>query len=403
MAEQQDAGQDTDQGSSSIGADIPAHGPAEVTRPSAAHPAGIPDVGEADEDEYGTPGAPLNRNGPFYLGFVGALGALIAWEVLKVVGNLSGVLTLVGVAAFLAVGLDPVVRWLQRQGLSRGWAVTAVFAAVIAVFAGFVAAVVPTVVTQGTELAQSLPDTVQNLLKSKTIRDLDAEYGVITNASEQLRKRVSEGDTVMSLFGGVLGAGKAVLSGFVSTFTVLVLTLYFLASLHTIAEAGYRLVPASRRLRVRSLGDEIIRRIGGYVAGQVAVASINAVCSFVLLTVLGVPYTVVLAITVGVLGLIPLVGATIGAVVVVLVGLFQSWQIGVVITVYYIIYQQVENYVIAPRIMSRTVAVPGAVALISALAGGALLGVLGALIAIPIAAAILLIVQEVVVPRMERA
>jgi predicted PurR-regulated permease PerM len=364
-----------------------------------AGPHGDPSV----EEVFGAPGPPLNRAHPFYVGFVGALGALIAWEVLKVVGNLSGVLTLVGVAAFLAIGLDPVVRWLQGRGLSRGWAVAAVFVAVIAVVAGFIAAVVPTVVAQGGQLAQSLPDQVQNLLKSSTFRRLDADYGVITNISEQLRKRVADGNTVMSLFGGVLGAGKAVLNGFVSTFTVLVLTLYFLASLHTITEAAYRLVPASRRQRVRSLVEEIIRRIGGYVAGQVAVASINAICSFILLTVLNVPYPLVLAITVGVLGLIPLVGATIGAVVVVLVGLFQSWQIGVGIAVYYLIYQQVENYLISPRIMSRTVSVPGAVALIAALAGGALLGVLGALIAIPIAAAILLIVEEVVLPRMERA
>ena len=221
-------------------------------------------------------------------------------------------------------------------------------------------------------------------------------------ASASLRQKLSDGATVMSLFGGVLGAGKAVLSGFVSTFTVLVLTLYFLASLHTIAEAGYRMVPASRRPRVRALGDEIIRRIGGYVAGQVLVATINAVCTFILLTILGVPFSLVLSISVGILGIIPLVGATLGAVIVVLVGLFQSWQVGVIIAVYYLVYQQLENYVIAPRIMSRTVSVPGAVALIAALAGAALLGVLGALIAIPIAAAILLVLQEVAIPRQDR-
>jgi predicted PurR-regulated permease PerM len=163
------------------------------------------------------------------------------------------------------------------------------------------------------------------------------------------------------------------------------------------------MVPASRRPRVRALGDEIIRRIGGYVAGQVAVATINGLLTFILLTILGVPYSIVLSITVAILGIIPLVGATLGAVIVVLVGLFQSWQIGVAIAVYYLLYQQIENYVIAPRIMARTVSVPGAVALIAALAGAALLGVLGALIAIPIAAAILLVIQEVTIPRQEQA
>lgn len=181
-------------------------------------------------------------------------------------------LTLVGVAAFLAIGLDPLVRILQRRGLGRGISVAVVFLLVILVFGGFIAAVVPTVISQSGELTKSLPDTIDNLRRSSFIHQLDEDYGVITNASDQLRKKLSDGATVMSLFGGVLGAGRAVLSGFVSTFTVLVLTLYFLASLHTIAEAGYRMVPASRRPRVRALGDEIIRRIGGYVAGQVLVA-----------------------------------------------------------------------------------------------------------------------------------
>jgi predicted PurR-regulated permease PerM len=403
MAQQSDAEAKTGDertssaGPSKLGADGPVPEPPAVDESSADKPAGTD-----SEADFGRPGPPINRQSPFYIGFVGAIGVLLAYNLLHLIASLSSVLTLVGVAAFLAIGLDPLVRILQRRGLGRGAAVAVVFIGVLAVFAGFIAAVVPTVVSQAGELTNSLPDTIDNLRKSSMISNLDRDYGIITNASDQLRKKLSDGGTVMSLFGGILGAGRAVLSGFVSTFTVLVLTLYFLASLHTIAEAGYRMVPASRRPRVRALGDEIIRRIGGYVAGQVAVATINAVCTFILLTILGVPYSLVLSITVGILGIIPLVGATLGAVIVVLVGLFQSWQVGAVIAVYYLIYQQVENYVIAPRIMSRTVSVPGAVALIAALAGAALLGVLGALIAIPIAAAILLILQEVAIPRQDR-
>jgi predicted PurR-regulated permease PerM len=384
---------------SELGADPAPPEPPKITKASAEKPAGAPEP-EA-KAKFGRPGPPMNRNGPLYIGFVGAIGVLLAWNLVKLIANLSGVLTLVGAAAFLAIGLDPLVRALQRRGLSRGVAVGVVFLGVLAIFAGFIAAVVPTVVSQASQLTDQLPDQLDNLRRSTLIHKLDVDYGVISNASEQLRKKISDGGTVVQLFGGVLGAGKAVIGGFVSAITVLVLTLYFLASLHTIAEASYRLVPASRRTRVRSLGDEIIRRIGGYVAGQVAVATINGVCSFILMTILNIPYSIVLAITVAILGLIPLVGATLGAIIVVLVGLFQSWQIGVVIAVYYLIYQQLENYVIAPRIMSRTVAVPGAVALIAALAGAALLGILGALIAIPIAAAILLVIQEVAIPRQE--
>lgn len=388
--------------SSTLGTDAPPpSAPAKEDKDSKDDKGGKDD--SSDDIDFGRPGPPINRNGPFYIGFVGAIGVLLAWNLLKLIASLSAVLTLVGVAAFLAIGLDPLVRALQRRGLGRGWAVAVVFVGVLAVFAGFIAAVVPTVISQAGELTDSLPDTIDNLRRSSVIHKLDADYGVISNASDQLRKKLSDGATVMSLFGGVLGASKAVLSGFVSTFTVLVLTLYFLASLHSIAEAGYRMVPASRRPRVRALGDEIIRRIGGYVAGQVAVATINGLLTFILLTILGVPYSIVLSITVAILGIIPLVGATLGAIIVVLVGLFQDWQVGVIIAVYYLIYQQVENYLIAPRIMSRTVSVPGAVALIAALAGAALLGVLGALIAIPIAAAILLVVQEVTIPRQDRS
>jgi predicted PurR-regulated permease PerM len=404
MAQQADTGakSNPEPGASALGADGPVPEPSPVEDSTTDKPAGTDTLDSSSDIDFGEPGKPINRQGPFYIGFVGAIGVLLAYYLLQLVASLSGVLTLVGVAAFLAIGLDPLVRILQRRGLKRGAAVAVVFLGVILVFGGFIAAVVPTVVTQAGELTNSLPDTIDNLRRSSWIHQLDEDYGVITNASDQLRQKLSDGATVMSLFGGVLGAGKAVLSGFVSAFTVLVLTLYFLASLHTIAEAGYRMVPASRRPRVRALGDEIIRRIGGYVAGQVLVATINAVCTFILLTILGVPFSLVLSISVGILGIIPLVGATLGAVIVVLVGLFQSWQVGVIIAVYYLVYQQLENYVIAPRIMSRTVSVPGAVALIAALAGAALLGVLGALIAIPIAAAILLVLQEVAIPRQDR-
>jgi predicted PurR-regulated permease PerM len=219
--------------------------------------------------------------------------------------------------------------------------------------------------------------------------------------TNQIQAKLASGETVTQLFGGVFGAGKAVVSGAFSAFTILVLTLYFLISIHSMSEAVYRLVPASRRDRVRLLGDEIMRRIGAYVAGQLAVASINGVATYIMLSILGLDYRLVLAITVAIFGLIPLIGATLGAVVVILVALFHSWQYAVIVLLYYVIYQQIENYVVSPRIMSRTVSVPGAVTVVAALTGGTLLGMVGALIAIPAAAGVLLIIQEVVIPRQE--
>jgi predicted PurR-regulated permease PerM len=352
--------------------------------------------------EFGRPGAPLNRHSPFYLGLFGGLGLAVAYGLVLSVARLSQVVTLLAVAVFLALGLDPVVRFLQRRGLSRGWAVTAVFAGVIVVFAALVGLLLPPLAAQGTQLANNAPDYVESLLRNPQVKHLDQHYHVVTRLQEQLKGKLSDGQVWTDVFGGVLGAGRAAVSGIFSAFTVLVLTLYLTASLPTVKEVCYRAVPASRRDRVRTLGDEITRRVGGYVIGQIAVASTNAICTYILLRILGLPYPEALAVLVGFLGLIPMVGATLGAIVVVLVALFSSVTTAVVAAIYYVIYQQLENYVIAPRVMKRTIAVPGAVTVIAALAGGTLLGVIGALMAIPTAAGLILIYQEVLVPRQEQ-
>jgi len=356
-----------------------------------------------DDEPYGRPGVPVNRTHPFYIGFMGALGVLTAYALVSVIGRLTDVITLVVVALFLALGLEPVVRFLQRRGLRRGVAVAVVFLGVIAAAVGFGAAVVPAAVEQGTELTRNAPELVRTIEQSTLVQQLDKDYGVIETLSKQLQQRLANGETVMQLFGGVFGAGLKVVSGAFSVFTVVVLALYFTASMRPTTQALYRLAPASRRPRVQLLADEIIRRIGGYIAGQIAVASINGFCTYILLVIVGLPYALLLAITVGVFGLVPLVGATLGGALLVVVALFHSWQLALVVLAYYVVYQQIENYLIAPRIMQRTVSVPTFVAIIAALAGGTLLGVVGALLAIPTAAAILLLVQEVLVPRQERS
>jgi len=313
--------------------------------------------------------------------------------------RLSQVLTLLAVSIFLALGLDPVVRFLQRRGLSRPWAVMVVFLAVIALFALLIELLVPPLANQGTDLANNAPTYLESLLRNRQVRSLDERYHLVTKLQEQMQAKLADGRVWTDVFGGALGAGKAVLSGIFSALTVLVLTLYLTASLPTVKEVCYRIVPASRRDRVRTLGDEITRRVGGYVIGQIAVASTNAFCTYILLLILGLPYPAALAVVVGVLGLIPMIGASLGAIIVVVVALFSSVTTAAIAAVYYIAYQQIENYVIAPRVMKRTIAVPGAVTVIAALAGGALLGVIGALMAIPVAAGLILIYQEVVVPR----
>ncbi|KQX70048.1 hypothetical protein ASD06_01000 [Angustibacter sp. Root456] len=344
----------------------------------------------------------MNRQSPFFVGFVGAIGVLFAWGLLHVVTQLSSVLLLIVVALFLALGLDPVVQWLQARGLRRGYAAAVVFLGVILVFVGIIALVVPPVVNEAGQLLDQAPDFVDNLLKNHTLRDLDKQYGLITRVQEELRKRATDQSLWTSVFGGVLGAGKAVVGGLFSAFTVLVLTLYFTASLPTVKASVYRMVPRSRRQRVSFLSEEISRRVGGYFLGQIAVATLNGIFSYIMMTIVGIPYAAVLAVSVGVLGLIPMVGATLGAVLVLIVALFQSGTAALIVAVYYVIYQQVENYVLSPRIMQRTVAVPGAVTVVAALAGGTLLGIVGALMAIPVAAGLLLLYQEVLLPRQQQ-
>ena len=350
-------------------------------------------------DGFGTPGRPLNRRSPFYIGFVAALGVLAAYGLTLAVTRISSVLILLVTSLFLALGLDPMVQWIQARGPRRGVAVGIVLVLVIGVFASVLALIVPPVVIEATQLAEQAPDLVNNLLQNDQLRRLDEQYGVVTTIEDELAKRVKDQGLWTSLFGGVFGAGKAVLSGFFSTLTVLVLTLYFLASLPTVKAATYRMVPRSRRQRVTFLSEEITRRVGGYFIGQLTVATINGVCTYILLKIIDLPYAAVLAVTVGLLGLVPMVGATLGAIVVLIVALFTSTTDAIIVGVYYVLYQQIENYVIAPRVMSRTVSVPGAVTVIAALVGATLLGVLGALMAIPVAAGLLLLYQEVLLPR----
>lgn len=350
-------------------------------------------------NRFGPAGRPLNRFSPLYLGFFGALGALLAIGLWHALGRLATTITILLVSIFLTLALDPIVGWLGGRGMKRGPAVGVVFAGLLVVFTLLGLLVFPPVISQGSELLTNAPTYVDHILDSTWVRRMDENYDVVDKLREEINSRLTDSGFISQVFGGVLGAGKAVANGVFQTFTILVLTLYFLASLPTVKRAAYAVVPASRRPRVEPLAEEIMRRTGAYATGQVTVATINAICSYVMMRLVGVPYAAVLAVVVGFLGLIPMVGATVGAVVVCLVAFFDSPRSAVIVAIYYLVYQQLENYVVAPKIMARTVSVPGAVTVVAALAGGTLLGVLGALLAIPIAAGLLLLYEEVLVPR----
>ena len=364
--------------------------------------------GKGDEDAHvglvggpehlGHPGPPLDRRAPFYLGFFGGLGALTAWWLGTTLLAIGSTLLLIVVSLFLAAGLHPAVLFLERRGLRRGFAVLTVTTAFLAGVTLFVVAIVPVIADQVRALTDNAPGWFDQLQRNERIRDLEAEYQVLERAKEY----VAGGDFISGLFGGVLGLGLALLGAVFNAFIVLVLTLYFLASMETTKAALYRLAPASRRDRVSRLGDRVLAGIGGYVSGAFVVAVVAGLSSLVFLFAVGLgEYAVALATVVALLGVIPMIGATLGAVVVVAIGFATDVQTGIICIVFYVIYQQVENYLIYPRVMSRSVDLPGAVIVISALVGAAVLGVVGALLAIPTAAGILMLLREVYVRRQD--
>lgn len=353
-----------------------------------------------DSADLGTPGPPLDHRAPFYLGFFGGLGALVAWWLGTTLLSISSTLLLVVVALFLAAGLNPAVEALVRRGLSRSMAVLAVIVAFLVVVGLFTVAIVPVITDQVAAIGQNAPGWFDQLQSNERVQQLNDEYQVIDKA----RDYVAGGDFVGTLFGGALGIGLAVLGALFNAFIIIVLTLYFLASMNSTKAALYRLAPASRRERVGKLGDQVLSGIGGYVSGAFVVALAAGLSSLVFLFVVGLgEYAVALAFVVALLDVIPMIGATIGAVIVTAIGFATDPKIGLACLVFYVVYQQFENYVIYPKVMSRSVDLPGAVIVIAALVGAALLGVVGALLAIPTAAAILMLVREVFIRRQDAA
>ncbi|MBP2704113.1 AI-2E family transporter [Microbispora sp. RL4-1S] len=331
-------------------------------------------------------------------GLTGALGVLTAWLLVQAIASAGSALMLIVVSLFLAIGLNPAVEALQRRGLSRRVAITVVFGSVIAFFAAFGLAIVPPLTEQTTGFVQHLPEYVRQLQDHPLIRSVDARYQVL----ERIQQYVTSGGLATQMFGGLLGVAGVVISAVFSAFTILVLTLYFLGSLNSIKETAYRFVPRSRRTRVRLLGDEIIHQIGGYVAGNLIISLIAGVVTFPFLAALDVPYALALAIFVAVTDLIPLAGAVLGAVVASGVAFLTSVRTGIACAVFFVVYQQVENYLISPRVFKSSVDVPPVVTIVGALLGGTLLGIVGALLGIPLAAALMLVAREVVLPRQEK-
>jgi predicted PurR-regulated permease PerM len=371
--------------------------PAPRRTPAPAVPAPTdapPTPARASEDTR----AGVRLRGPFRFGFLAAAGALLAYWLGGLLLQVGSILILILVAAFLAAGLNPIVVWLGKRGLARSWSVLVVITGVLLAVALFVVALVPVITDQVSSIADSAPGWIDQLQSNATIKQLDDRYNVLKRAQDA----ASGGNVGATVFGGVVGVGLKVLSFLANTFIVTVLMLYFLATLPQVKRSAYRLAPASKRTRVTELGDRILHSVGAYVSGAFLVAMAAGISSLIFLFVVGLgKYAVALAAVVTLLDVIPMIGATLGAVVVTLIGFATDPMVGLYCLIFYVAYQQFENYVIYPRVMSRSVNLPGSLIVIAALVGASLLGVIGALLAIPTAAAITLLVKEVFLPRQE--
>lgn len=339
---------------------------------------------------------------PFQIGLLGGLGVLSALLLGGVIASIANVLAYVAGAIFIALGFEPVVVRLEKLGMRRRWAIITVMASLLAVLAILISAVLPPLASQAARFIKSAPLVMQTLNDIPLVANLDRQFdGAISNALSNAGDFLANTANWPSMVGGLLQVGISIFNGFFGAIIVLILTLYFMASLDGFKRWTYSLVPSSRRQKFANIAEQISESVGRYVMGQVSIGVIQSIVVFILLSVLNVPYALVIAAFSFLLGLIPLVGTITAAVIASLVALSVSPNTAIIVAVFYLIYMQVEAYIISPRIMSRAVQVPGAVVVIGALAGGAILGVLGALVAIPVAASIMLILRQVVIPRQE--
>lgn len=353
-------------------------------------------------EQFGRPGPQMSMQHPLYMGFMGTVGVGLALLVYWIGSNTTQLLLWIVAALFIALGLEPVVGWLENRRVPRPAGILLAVLVLVMAVGGFFATLIPTIVEQVTQIVVQAPTWVRDFIDSEFFRTVDDQFGVRDRINEELDKFVKNPDAMGGIFGGVVGFGSTLANGLFGTLIVLVLSLYFLAALPAMKKWGYRLAPRSRRHRVEALSGEITRSVGNYVIGQACVALLNATFAFIVMSIVGVPFALLLAFVVALLAFIPLVGGMIAGVVVVLIALTVGWQTAAVYGTCYFAYLQFEAYFISPRIMQKAVAVPGAVAVISVIAGGSLLGVLGALIAIPTAAAILLLIKEIYIVRQDK-
>ena len=348
----------------------------------------------------------MTIHGAFRIGLLGGLGVLTALLIGGAFVTLASVITYVGFALFLALGLDPIVQFLESKNFPRWLAIVIVISGVIGIVVGFILAVIPVVVEQTTTLYNAV---LEFLTSYDSLSDLVAavqqvvpvETLNVQSAVDSIIAFMSDPANLANIGGGVLSVGFTFANAALGIFLTTMLTIYLVVSLPRIKSSVYSLVPATRREKFHDLSEQVTRAVGQYVIGQGSQGLTNGILSFIVLSILGAHYPALFALIALMFSLIPLVGTITGSIIIVVTQLLvdpTNPYLALWMAIYYLVYLQIEAYVIGPMIMNRAVQVPGVVVIVAALAGGSLMGVLGAIVAIPLAASVLIIVREVIVP-----
>lgn len=340
---------------------------------------------------------------PGAVGFLVALGVLLAVALGLAFYNLSGIILSVFMAAFITVGLDPLIRWLQRRGMSRAWAILTVILLIIAVIVAIIWVVLPIVIDQIQLLVTTVPQEVTQLQREGWFDGTnELSNGVIGHFLTWVATTVQDPTFWATLGGGVAKIGLDIVNAISSGIFIVILTIYFVGTYDATKDAAYRLVARSHRDAFIGYAEQILQNVGRYLSGMVVLAFFNAVFSTILLVIAGVPGAFLIGIIAFFITLIPLIGTVLTTIAMTILAFIHSPVSGLVVLIAMLVYMQLEAYVLTPRVMSKAVKVPGSVVLISALAGGTLFGLPGSLVAIPVSAGIILIIKGVVIPEKER-
>lgn len=337
-------------------------------------------------------------------GFTATAGALVAISLGGSLSALSTVLVSIGAALFIAMALEPVVVWLGNHRMSRGLAIAVVFAGFALVLGGVIALIAPAAVGQVTQLAAAVPGFVSNIQNTDWFKALTAATGQ-SDLYEALLARaqswLSNPENLLAIGGGALAVSTGLVDFVSTSLIVLVLTLYFLASLDPMKRALQQLAPAHARPRLGTMTDRIVESVGGYVSGMAILAAANAAFTFVLMTILGAPFAALLSFLALFITFIPMIGPVLSWILITTVTLFFSPVTALIFAVVMFAYMQIEAYVLTPRVMTKAVDIPGSLVLIGAMVGATLLGLLGALVAVPVTASLLMIIKEIYIPRQD--